>query len=434
MRSRGPPMVEILFIALFGLMVLGVPVAFAMAISVFLALSLGSSYPNIVVVKEMFAGLDSFPLLAVPFFILAAEIMTGGAITATLLRFASQFVGHLRGGLGYANVISSTMFAGISGSALADAAGPGAMMVRMMEKGGYDKSYAGALTISSAVIGPIIPPSIVMIIYALQDEEVSVGSLFMAGVIPGLLLAIGNLAANWYVSRKRDYRSVAPRPSGREMVKTSIIAMPAIGLIVLIIGGIRCGIFTPTEASVIAVFYALFCGMVIYRSLRLRDLPAIILRAALVSCAVLLILGAARAFAWVLIIEGIPQFLAETIISWDLAPLAFLLAVNVLLLAFGLFMDPLPGVMILVPILAPISHALGIAPDQFAIVVIVNLTLGLITPPVGSLIFVVSSTVGLKPSVLIKQMPPFFLANFIVLMMLTFLPALSTWLPRISGF
>lgn len=427
-------MAEILFAALFVLLILGLPVAFAMAISVFIAIGLGSSYPQIVVVKEMFGGLDSFPLLAVPFFILAAEIMTGGAITLMLLRFASQFVGHLRGGLGYANVFSSTLFAGISGSALADAAGPGAMMIRMMEKGGYDRNYAGALTISSAVIGPIIPPSIVMIIYALQDQEVSVGSLFMAGVMPGLLLGCGNLAANWHVSRKRNYRSDAARPGRGEMLRNTAMALPALGLIVLIVGGIRGGIFTPTEASVIAVFYALFCGMVIYRALRWRDLPAIILRAALVSAAVLLILGAARAFAWVLIIEGVPQFLAQTIIAWDLSPILFLLAVNVLLLVFGLFMDPLPGVMILVPILAPISHALGIAPDHFAIVVIVNLTLGLTTPPVGSLIFVVSSAANLKPAALIREMPPFFLVNMIVLMLLTFVPPLSTWLPRVSGF
>ena len=427
-------MAEILFISLFVLMVLGLPVAFAMAISVFIAIELGSSYPPIVVVKEMFSGLDSFPLLAVPFFILAAEIMTGGAITQTLLRFASQFVGHLRGGLGYANVISSTMFAGISGSALADAAGPGAMMIRMMEKGGYDRSYAGALTISSAVVGPIIPPSIVMIIYALQDQQVSVGSLFMAGVFPGLLLACGSLVANGFVSWKRDYRSSDPRPSKAEMWRNTVLALPALGLIVLIVGGIRGGIFTPTEASVIAVYYALFCGFFVYRALCLRDLPAIILRAALISAAVLLILGAARAFAWVLVIEGVPQFLAETIISWDLSPILFLLAVNLLMLLFGLFMDPLPGVMILVPILAPISHALGIAPDHFAIIVIVNLTLGLTTPPVGSLIFVVSSAVNLRPAALIREMPPFFLANFIVLMLLTFLPALSTWLPKVSGF
>ena len=427
-------MAEILFISLFVLMVLGLPVAFAMAISVFIAIELGSSYPPIVVVKEMFSGLDSFPLLAVPFFILAAEIMTGGAITQTLLRFASQFVGHLRGGLGYANVISSTMFAGISGSALADAAGPGAMMIRMMEKGGYDRSYAGALTISSAVVGPIIPPSIVMIIYALQDQQVSVGSLFMAGGFPGLLLACGSLVANGFVSWKRDYRSSDPRPSKAEMWRNTVLALPALGLIVLIVGGIRGGIFTPTEASVIAVFYALFCGFFVYRALCLRDLPAIILRAALISAAVLLILGAARAFAWVLVIEGVPQFLAETIISWDLSPILFLLAVNLLMLLFGFFMDPLPGVMILVPILAPISHALGIAPDHFAIIVIVNLTLGLTTPPVGSLIFVVSSAVNLRPAALIREMPPFFLANFIVLMLLTFLPALSTWLPKVSGF
>jgi len=185
---------------------------------------------------------------------------------------------------------------------------------------------------------------------------------------------------------------------------------------------------------VIAVFYALFVGMFVYRSLRVADLPAIILRAALVSGAVLLILGAARAFAWVLVIEGVPQFLAETIIAWELSPILFLLAVNVLLLLFGLFMDPLPGVMILVPILAPISHALGIAPDHFAIVVIVNLTLGLTTPPVGSLIFVVSSAVNLRPAALIREMPPFFLANFVVLMLLTFVPAISTWLPKVSGF
>ena len=427
-------MAEILFISLFVFMVLGLPVAFAMAISVFIAIELGSSYPPIVVVKEMFSGLDSFPLLAVPFFILAAEIMTGGAITQTLLRFASQFVGHLRGGLGYANVISSTMFAGISGSALADAAGPGAMMIRMMEKSDYDRSYAGALTISSAVVGPIIPPSIVMIIYALQDQQVSVGSLFMAGVFPGLLLACGSLVANGFVSWKRDYRSSDPRPSKAEMWRNTVLALPALGLIVLIVGGIRGGIFTPTEASVIAVFYALFCGFFVYRALCLRDLPAIILRAALISAAVLLILGAARAFAWVLVIEGVPQFLAETIISWDLSPILFLLAVNLLMLLFGLFMDPLPGVMILVPILAPISHALGIAPDHFAIIVIVNLTLGLTTPPVGSLIFVVSSAVNLRPAALIREMPPFFLANFIVLMLLTFLPALSTWLPKVSGF
>lgn len=427
-------MVAILIISFFLLLVIGVPVAFSLAVSAWLAVVLGSNYPQLVVVKEMFSGLDSFPLMAVPFFILAAELMTGGALTHVLLRFASQFVGHLRGGLGYANVLSSTMFAGISGSALADAAGPGQMMVRMMEKGGYDRAYAGALTASAAVIGPIIPPSIIMILYAMQDDRVSVGQLFMAGIIPGLIIGGAMAATNWYVSRKRGYRGSEARPPAREMLRNTVHAIPALMLLVIIIGGIRSGVFTPTEASVVAVFYALICGMAIYRTLKLGDLPGIILRAALVSTAVLLILGAARAFAWILIIEGVPQMLAGTIAGWNLSPIVFLLSINVLLLVFGLFMDPLPGVMILVPILAPIAFALGIDPIHFAIVVIVNLTIGLITPPVGSLLFVVSSVVKLKVTQLTREMPPFFLAHILVLLLLTFVPALSTWLPRASGF
>lgn len=427
-------MAWILFITFVILLAAGFPVAFTLAISAFVAVALGSNYPYLVVVKEMFSGIDSFPLMAVPFFILAAELMTGGAMTYVLLRFASQFVGHLRGGLGYANVISSGLFAGISGSALADAAGPGAMMIRMMEKSGYDRSYAGALTASAAVVGPIIPPSIIMIIYALQVDEVSVGALFMAGVVPGLIILVALCIANFFLSRQRGYRGGDPRPSGREMVKTTIHAMPALMLIVIIIGGIRAGIFTPTEASVVAIFYALVCGMFVYRSLKLRDIPAIVFRAALVSIAVLLILSAARAFAWVLIIEGVPQRLAETIVSWDLSPVVFLLAVNVLLLLFGLFMDPLPGVMVLVPILAPIAHSLGIDPIHFAMVVILNLTIGLVTPPVGALLFVVSSTVKLRVGEIIREMPPFFGALVSVLLLLTFVPSLSTWLPRVSGF
>jgi len=423
----------ILFGTFVVLLALGFPIAFVLAISAFVAVALGSNYPYLVVVKEMFSGLDSFPLMAVPFFILAAELMTGGAMTYVLLRFASQFVGHKRGGLGYANIISAALFSGISGSALADAAGPGAMMIRMMEKSGYDKSYAGALTASAAVMGPIIPPSIIMIVYALQVEQVSVGALFIAGMVPGIMIAIALSVANFYVSRARGYRGGDPKPPFAEMVQTTIRALPALLLIVLIIGGIRAGIFTPTEASVVAIFYALACGMFVYRSLKVKDIPAIILRATLISVAVLLILAAARAFAWVLIIEGVPQRLAETIVSWNLSPIVFLLAVSLFLLIFGLFMDPLPGVMVLVPILAPIAHSLGIEPIHFAMVVILNLTIGLITPPVGALLFVVSSTVKLRVSEIVREMPPFLIAHLVVLLLITFVPGLSTWLPHASG-
>ncbi|QIR83734.1 TRAP transporter large permease [Paracoccus sp. AK26] len=427
-------MVEVLGIAFLVLMVMGVPIAFALAMATFSAVALSGRYPMVVVVKEMFTGLDSFPLLAVPFFILAAEIMSTGAISRMLLRFAAQFVGHLRGGLGYANILSGTLFAGISGSALASAAGPGAMMSRMMERSGYAKPYAGALTISVAVIDPIIPPSITMIIYALQDRNVSVGSLFMAGILPGLLIAALLAGVNWWISRKRGYRSGDPRPPAAQMVRNSIAALPALLLIVLIVGGIRGGLFTPTEASVVAVFYAIVVSAVVYRGFSWADLWGAFLRSAIMSVAVLMILAAARAFAWVLIIEGVPQAMADAVIAMDLSPLAFLLMVNLLLLVFGMFMDPLPGVMILVPILAPIAHSLGIAADHFAIVVIVNLTFGLMTPPVGSLIFVVASATKQRPSALIRELPPFFLAALAALMILTFVPGLSTWLPRLSGF
>ena len=423
-----------LFIAAIVLMALGFPVAFALAMSAALAVFVGGRYPQLVVFKEMFTGIDSFPLMAVPFFILAAELMSGGALTAVLLRFAAQFVGHLRGGLGYANVLSLTLFSGISGSALADAAGPGSMMVKMMDKAGYSRAYAAALTSSTAIVGPIIPPSISMIIYAMQDEQVSVGGLFIAGFVPGLLIALAMAFVNWRVCKKRDYRSTEPRPSAREMLVNSVKAIPALMLIVLILVGIRFGIFTPTEASVVAVFYALACGKWVYRTLEWKALPDIISRSALLTASVLLVMATSAAFAWVLTVEGVPQQLSQTIVSWNLSPVAFLIAVNLLLLVFGIFMEPLPGVMILVPILAPIASALGIDPTHFAMVVIVNLTLGMITPPVGGLLFVTAVSTRVSITALTREMPPFLLAHFVVLALLTFVPQLSTWLPHSLGF
>lgn len=427
-------MVTTLFISIVILLAIGVPVAFAMAMAAGLAVFVGGQYPLLVVFKEIFSGIDSFPLMAVPFFILAAELMTGGALTTVLLRFAAQFVGHLRGGLGYANILSLTIFAGVSGSALAEAAGPGAMMTRMMEKAGYDRAYGAALTAGIAVVGPILPPSVIMIIYALQDQAVTVGGLFMAGVVPGLLIAVAMAVVNWAVSRKRNYRSSIPMPPLREMLLNTWKAVPALMMVVIILVGIRFGIFTPTEASVVAVFYALFCGMCIYRTLKISALPGILARSAIVTAAVLLILGASQAFAWVLTINGVPQYMADLIVASNLGPIEFLLAVNLLLLLFGIFLEPLPGVVVLVPILAPIAAALGIDPTHFAIVVIVNLTLGMLTPPVGSLLFVVSSATKVEMGPLIRELYPFLFAHFVVLLALTFVPVLSTGLPHALGF
>ncbi|MDQ0082740.1 tripartite ATP-independent transporter DctM subunit [Variovorax boronicumulans] len=413
---------------------IGVPVAFALGLSTVTTLILAENYPLMVLLKETFTGIDSFPLMAVPFFILAAELMSGGSLTEVLLRFAGQFVGHRRGGLGYTNVVSLTFFSGISGSALADAAGPGSMLIKMMDKAGYDRSYAAALTASTAIVGPIIPPSIIMIIYALQDESVSVGTLFAAGIMPGILIAVAMCVVNFYVSKKRNYKGDGQTPPLREILVTTWKATPAILLPVVILGGMRAGWFTPTEASVVAVFYALVCGKFVYRTLEWKMLPDILSRSALLSASVLIIIGLSASFAWVLTIEGIPQQMAEWLISMNLSPWMFLIIVNVFLLLFGIFIEPLPGVMVLAPILAPVAIKLGVDPVHFAMIVIFNLTLGMITPPVGGLLFVTCNVSKVPMSALVKELVPFLWAHGTVLVILTFVPALSTWLPHVLGF
>jgi C4-dicarboxylate transporter DctM subunit len=424
----------ILLISVCIYLAIGVPVAFALGLSTMTALLLSGSFPLIVLLKETFTGIDSFPLMAVPFFILAAELMSGGSLTEVLLRFAGQFVGHKRGGLGYTNVVALTFFSGISGSALADAAGPGSMMIRMMDKAGYARSYAAALTASTAIVGPIIPPSIIMIIYALADDNVSVGALFMAGLIPGLLIAVAMCVVNWHVSKQRNYRGDGESPSLDQIIATTWRALPAVLLPVLILGGMRAGWFTPTEASVVAVFYALICGKFVYRTLEWKAVPDILARSALLTASVLLIIGMSASFAWVLTIEGIPQLVANWIVDMQLSPWMFLIVINIFLLLFGIFIEPLPGVMVLVPILAPVAAKVGIEPIHFAMVVIYNLTLGMITPPVGGLLFVTSNVSRVPLSDLTRELTPFLWAHGVVLVLLTFVPALSNWLPHAMGF
>ncbi|HSV20767.1 MAG TPA: TRAP transporter large permease [Casimicrobiaceae bacterium] len=427
-------MVATLFLACVVLLVLGVPVAFALGGGTLAAILIEGHLPLLALPKYLFSGIDIFALEAVPFFILTAELMTGGALSQVLLRFASQFVGRFRGGLGHTNILTLTFFSGISGSALADAAGPGAIMIRMMREDGYDPGYAAALTAATSILGPIIPPSISVIIYALAYPDVNLVGLLIAGVVPGILIAAAMAAINHVISMRRGYRGVAARYTARDYLRNTVRALPALVLPVLILGGIASGAFTPTEASVVAVFYALFAGRVIYRSLEWRMLPGILARSALMTASVLIIVAMSAAFAWVLTVSRLPQDLTAWIVSLHLPPLAYLFAVNVLLLIFGIFIEPLPGIVVLVPILAPIAHALGINDLQFGIIVIVNLTMGMITPPVGGLLFVTSIVARVPLARLTRELWPFLVAQLAVLVLLSLLPSLSAGLPALFGY
>ena len=415
------------------LLALGVPVAFSLGGATIAAIVYGH-LPLIALPKYLFSGIDVFALMAVPFFILTAELMTGGSLSEVLLRFASQFVGRFRGGLGHTNILTITFFSGISGSALADAAGPGAIMIRMMKKDGYLAEYAAALTAAVSILGPIIPPSISMIIYAIAYPDINLVGLLIAGIVTGIVIAIAMAAINHSISVRRNYRGLNERLSASDYLRNTWRALPALVLPVLILGGIASGAFTPTEASVVAVFYALFAGRVIYRTLTWPMLPSILARSALVTAAVLIIVAMSAAFAWVLTISRVPQELTAFIVDLKLSPIAFLLAVNLLLLAFGIFIEPLPGIVVLVPILAPIAHALGINDLQFGIVVIVNLTMGMITPPVGGLLFVTSVVAKVPLTRMVRELWPFMWAQIAVLIVLSFIPALSTWLPGVFGY
>jgi C4-dicarboxylate transporter, DctM subunit len=427
-------LIATLFIGCTLLLALGVPVAFALGAGTLVAMLANGSLSLLALPKTMFSGIDVFALLAVPFFILAAELMTGGALSEVLLRFASQFVGRFRGGMGHTNILTLTFFSGISGSALADAAGPGAIMIRLMKADGYKPEYAAALTAATSILGPIIPPSISMVIYALAFPDVNLAGLLIAGVLPGIVIAIAMAIINHIVSVKRNYRGSTAHYAWRDYVRNTWRALPALALPILILGGIASGAFTPTEASVIAVFYALLAGRVIYRTLRWNMLPGILARSGLMTASVLIIVAMSAAFAWVLTISRVPQDLTGAIVAMDLSPLAFLFAVNVFLLVFGIFIEPLPGIVVLVPILAPIAHAVGISDLQFGIIVIVNLTMGMITPPVGGLLFVTSVVARVPLTRMIGELWPFLWAQIGVLVLLSLIPSLSTVLPAVFGY
>ncbi len=412
----------------------GLPVSIVMGISSLIAVQVGGTYPLLVLPQRLFGGIDSFPLMAVPLFILAADLMTAGKLTDALLRHANVLVGHVRGGLGHVNVLSSMFFAGISGSALADAAGPGAIELDMMRRAGYPAPYSGAMTAATAVIGPIIPPSIIMVVYAVTDNRVTVAALFLAGILPGVLLGLAVSIVNHVISTRNRYQFASKWPTWREIVSSFWPALPGLLMPVIILGGILGGVFTATEAAAVAVAYAMLAGLFITRNLAWKDIPGVFLRSGLLTSAVLLIVSMASIFSWLLTILRVPQGLATWITGLTDERVVVLILMNLFILACGMFIDTLPAVIILAPILSPIAASFDIHPLQFAMILVLNLAIGMITPPVGPVLFVVSTVGKLRFERIAKAVLPFLAAELVVLTLVTFIPALSVQVPMWFGY
>lgn len=426
-------MVKTLLILFFATLVLGLPVAFTMGMAGVAAVLLDGSLNPLVATQRMFAGIDSFPLMAVPFFILVSELMTACGLTAALLRFADALVGHVRGGLGHVNILVSMLFAGISGSALADAAGPSAIVMRMMREAGYDKHYAGALSATTATIGPIIPPSILAVIFAISTSGVTVAGLFLAGVLPGLLLGLSLAVANHVISTRRGYRGRETRASFAELRGAAFAAFPALVMPAIILGGILLGVFTPTEAGAAAAAYALLLGLV-RRAFTWRGLYAAFVNAGVTTAAVFLIVAMASIFAWLLTYLQIPQDLAAAVAGLTRDPLAVLFILAGFALVCGLFIDTLPALIILTPILGPIAYGAGIDPLQFGMMLVLNLTIGMVTPPVGPVLFVIAAVGKLRIEALARAVLPLLLAELLVLVLVILVPEISTFVPNLFGF
>lgn len=426
-------MAAILLISFAVGLIVGLPVAITMGISGLTAVLIDGRFPPLIVPQYLFNGISSFPLMAVPFFILAAEIMTASGLTGSLLRFANDLVGHIRGGLGHVNVLVSMLFAGISGSALADAAGPSAIVMRMMRKAGYSPDYAGALSAATATIGPIIPPSILMVVYAISDSRVTVAGLFLAGVVPGILLGIALMIVNHWISIQRGYLFRSQRPTLTHLVKSFWSALPALLLPFIIIGGILGGIFTPPEAAAVAAAYALAIGLFVTRGLKFQDILPVFIKSGVVTAAVLLIVSMASIFSWLLTILQIPQTIVTMISSMTGSPSVVVILLAVFVLICGLVIDTLPALIILVPVLGPLSDQFGLNPMYFAIMIVLNLTIGMITPPVGPVLFVVSTVGRIRLETLSRTIVPFLMAELFVLALVIAFPIISTALPKLVG-
>ncbi len=380
-----------------------------------------------VVPQYMFAGMDSFVLLCIPGFVLAGNLMNGGGITDQIVRFGNALVGHVRGGLGLANVVGSMIFAGIQGTAVAETASIGAVMIPAMKRSGYDAPFAAALTASAATVGPIIPPSVPMIIVGTLTG-LSVGKMFLAGAVPGVLMGIGMMITVAILSKKRGY------PKGqwlgfRHLLHTSKGAFWAILMTLIILYGIVGGVFTPTEASIIAVLYAFVIGIFVYKGFKIREVPKLMVDAAIGSGSLVLLVGCANVFGWILTSEQIPQTIAAAMLSVTTNKYLIILMINILLLIVGTFMETIAALIILFPPLLAVATGVGVDPIHFAIFAVLNLMIGLTTPPVGVCLYVAANIANISLMQISRAVVPFLICNITVLFLVSYVPIISLWLP-----
>ena len=416
------------------LMIAGLPIAFALMIAPGISLFFDgqqSMFPMLLM--RMYNGMDSFPLMAIPYFILAGEVMNRGGITTRLVRLSQALIGHLRGGLAHVNILSSILFAGVSGSAVADTSANGSMLIPAMEKNGYTKRFSAAVTAASSVIGPIIPPSGIMIIYAFV-MNVSVAGLFAAGLVPGLLVGFSLMGMTVYLSKKRNYPVASQRASFNEVIISFKGAILPLLTPIIILGGILAGIFTPTEAAAIAAGYAILISVFVLRTLNFKDIPKVLFNAALSSGMILFLVGASTAFATLVSLTGTAPKAMDIMNSISQNPLVLLFLVNLLLFFVGMFLDAGPAILILGPVLGPTFIGMGVDPLHFAIIMCVNVTVGLATPPMGLILFVAAGLSDEPVEKIAWEMLPFLAIEIIVIFLITFVEAIPMTLPRLLGF
>lgn len=412
----------------------GLPVVFGMLAAPGIILWMNGQERDLTLLyRNLYNGIDSFPLMAIPFFMLAGELMNRGGITLRLVEFAQALMGHLRGGLAHVNVLSSMLFAGLSGSAVADTSALGSMLVPAMEKQGYTRRFAAAITAASSVIGPIIPPSGIMIIYAYVMGE-SVAALFLAGIVPGVMVGLGLMAVIKIMADRYGFPIASVRQTWPQRGRASLKAFWPLLTPVIILGGILGGIFTPTEAAAVAAVYAMVISLFVLKTMTFSELPDVLGRAALTSAVVLLLVGAAMSFKTVVSLSHAPQIMADWILALTANPLLLLLLINLLLFVVGMFLDAGPAIIILAPILAPVFEGMGVDSVHFAIIMCVNLTVGLATPPMGLVLFVAAAVSKERVTTIARAILPFLAVEVVVIFLITYFPALSMTIPRLTGF